>query len=179
MSRALVVYESMYGNNEEIATAIVDGLRSAGAAADLAPAGDAPATIPFDVSILIVGGPNHATGLPTPGSRSSAAERAGHPPVTGLRGLREWLEDLERPTNEVAAAPYDTRMAKPRFLRWFDRASRGIDKRLRKRGLHVVVSPEHFLVTDAEGPLADGELARARRWGESLAIYVTAARLVG
>lgn len=178
MTRALIVYESMYGTNEEIATAIVDGVRSAGAAADLVPVSEAPNAIPSDVSLLIVGGPNHATGLSTPSSRLSAAQQTDEPLVTGDRGLREWFEELQPPTAEVAAAPYDTRLAKPRFLRWLDRASRGIDKRMRSRGFRVVVNAEHFFVQSAEGPLEGGELARARRWGEALATYVTAARPV-
>jgi hypothetical protein len=33
----------------------------------------------------------------------------------------------------------------------------------------VVVEPESFLVEDAEGPLADGELERAREWGSVIA----------
>jgi hypothetical protein len=47
-------------------------------------------------------------------------------------------------------------------------AARGIARRLRRRG-YQVVGDESFLVEDAEGPLADGELERARAWGAELA----------
>jgi hypothetical protein len=39
---------------------------------------------------------------------------------------------------------------------------------LQRRG-YDVVSSESFLVEDSEGPLAEGELARAREWGVKLA----------
>jgi nucleoside-diphosphate-sugar epimerase len=47
-------------------------------------------------------------------------------------------------------------------------AARGVARRLRRRGYDVVAT-ESFLVEDAEGPLEDGELERARAWGEELA----------
>ena len=48
-------------------------------------------------------------------------------------------------------------------------AARGIAKRLRRRGYELITDPESFLVEDSEGPLADGELERAKAWGASLA----------
>ena len=177
MSRALIVFESMYGNNQQVASAIADGLR-AEVEAEIVEVGAAPSAIPSDVSLLIVGGPNHATGLSRLASRKTAAEHRGKPTLTGERGLREWFDQLQAPSGSVSAVAYDTRMAKPRFLRWFDRASRGIDKRLRKRGFSIVAAPEHYYVTGEQGPLADGELDHARRWGEALATYVTATKPV-
>jgi hypothetical protein len=38
----------------------------------------------------------------------------------------------------------------------------------------VIADPESFLVEDSEGPLAEGELDRARAWGESLVELVRA-----
>jgi hypothetical protein len=48
-------------------------------------------------------------------------------------------------------------------------AARGIAKRLRRRGFETIAEPESFLVEESEGPLAAGEVDRARRWGEALA----------
>jgi dienelactone hydrolase len=53
-------------------------------------------------------------------------------------------------------------------------AARGIARRLRRRGYEVIAS-ESFLVEDAEGPLEDGELERARAWGQELAGRLSAA----
>src|SRR3954447_4759584 len=40
------------------------------------------------------------------------------------------------------------------------------EKRLKKLGADVGPPAEHFYVTEAKGPLADGEVDRARRWGQ-------------
>ncbi|MDA0352388.1 MAG: flavodoxin domain-containing protein [Chloroflexi bacterium] len=173
MTRALVVFESMYGNNQQLAAAIADGVRSAGGLAEVLEVSDAPRALPADVSLLLVGAPNHATGLPHQSGRTSAAKETDQPLVSSGIGLREWFDQLEKPPHAVSAAGWDTRLTKPRFLRFLDRASRGIEQRLRRRGLRIVVRAEHFYVTGTTGPLADGELDRARQWGTALASYVT------
>jgi hypothetical protein len=38
----------------------------------------------------------------------------------------------------------------------------------------VIADPESFFVEDSEGPLAEGELDRARAWGASLVDLVSA-----
>lgn len=168
MSRALVVFESMYGNNQRVASAIADGIRPT-VAVDVVEVGNAPLTIPTDVSLLLVGCPNHATGVPRSSDRKAAAKRTDKPLVSQGIALREWFDQLQAPAVPIPAAAWDTRLAKPRFLRWFDRAAKGLEKRLRKRGFEVRESAEHFYVTESTGPLATGELDRARQWGESLA----------
>jgi hypothetical protein len=79
-------------------------------------------------------------------------------------GLREWLSKREGEGKRGAA--FDTRIDKSPMLT--GAASRGIAKRLRRRGYNVVADPESFFVEDTEGPLADGELARAKEWAASL-----------
>jgi flavodoxin len=173
MTRALVIYESMYGNNQQLAAAIADGIRPAGHTVEALEVNDAPRAIPADVSLVVVGGPNHAFGMPRQTDRKSAAKSSPNPLVSTGITLREWFDQLERPSHTVSAAAWDSRLAKPRFLRWFDRAASGIEKRLKKRGLNLAASAEHFYVTAATGPLADGELDRARQWGERLARLAT------
>ncbi len=79
--------------------------------------------------------------------------------------MRAWLRDLPRAPGRKAAA-FDTRLDKSPWITGV--AARGIGKRLARRGYDVVAT-ESFLVDDAEGPLADGELDRARAWGARLA----------
>ena len=54
--RALVIYESMFGNTQQVAQAIGEGLALI-LSADVVEVGHAPATVPVDVSLLVVGGP--------------------------------------------------------------------------------------------------------------------------
>ena len=72
--RALVVYESMYGNTKEIAAAVADGL-STRMPVQLTEVGAAPTVLADDIGLLVVGGPTHAHGMSKPESRASAAER--------------------------------------------------------------------------------------------------------
>jgi hypothetical protein len=165
--RALVIYESMYGNTHAIADAVAEGL---GGDVEVRPTHDA-GDLPGDVDLLVVGGPTHMHSLSTALSRkmavSAAKEDAGkvEPGATEEPGLREWLRDLDGAG--LRAAAFDTRGDARAALT--GSAARGIGRRLRHRGCDVIDS-QSFLVADAEGPLEPGEVDRAREWGAALAI---------
>ena len=53
--RALVVYESMFGNTEAVARAIAEGIESS-MHADVVEVGAAPSTVPADATLLVGGG---------------------------------------------------------------------------------------------------------------------------
>jgi hypothetical protein len=167
--RALVVFESMFGNTEAIGRAIAEGL-AVNATVDVVEVGAAPATIPAGVDLLVIGGPTHAHGMSKPESRADSARRAGDRLVSRGRGIREWLETLRWDSVTVAAAAFDTRIKGPSVL--WGSAAKGADKHLRGLGLRVVAGPESFLVEGPTGPLFDrlvgGERERARGWGEAL-----------
>jgi hypothetical protein len=163
MGRALVVYESMFGNTRSIANAVAEGL-SPGIETEIVEVGEAPASVPQDVSLLVVGGPTHAFGLSRASTREDAAGRGGRVLSRG-KGLREWLEELDtRPG--LPAATFDTRIARPRVP---GSAARAAQRLLRRAGLTIAAPAESFYVVGTTGPLWEGELARARSWGEELA----------
>jgi len=161
--RALVVYESMFGNTEAVARAIADGL-SAQLPVDLVEVGVAPTELPEDVSLVVVGGPTHAFGMSRASTRQDAAKQAQGPLVSRGIGLREWLGTLRRSTGAAAAA-FDTRVNKPRVP---GSAARGAQKHVRRLGYTAAAPAESFFVTGTPGPLVEGEQERARRWGEQL-----------
>lgn len=167
MARALVVFESMFGNTEAIARAVADGL-GGGADVDVVEVGDAPTVIADDVSLLVVGGPTHAFGMSRPSTRRSAAQQAEHGVVSRGIGLREWLAAVDVRRARPSAAVFDTMLAGPRWIRWMPSAGRGAHRGLRRLGLHMAAPPETFYVTDTTGPLVDGEEERARQWGRRL-----------
>jgi hypothetical protein len=130
----------------------------------------APAEVPDDVDLLIVGGPTHAHGLSRPGTRQTAADTAGRSPVSGGDGLREWLEHLAPARRDVAVAAFDTRFDKPR---WLTGSAAGKAVRiLRGLGYRLVAEPAGFFVTSTSGPVAEGEYERAHRWGAGLGTAV-------
>lgn len=165
--RALVVYESMFGNTQVVAQAIAGGLAST-MPVEVTEVGAAPASVGPDVALLVVGGPTHAFGLSRPQTREDAARQSSHGVVSQGEGLREWLDALPKPTPAPVAAAFDTHIDKT----WVPGSASGAAaRRLRKLGLDVAAS-ESFYVTDSSGPLAQGEEDRARRWGEHLASAV-------
>jgi hypothetical protein len=161
--RALVIYESMFGNTQAIADAIAEGL-SGRMRVDAVEVGVAPATIDDDVTLVIVGGPTHAFGMSRPQTRQDAARQATAGLVSRGLGLREWLTTVQGSAG-VAAATFDTRIGKPRLP---GSAARGAEKRLRRLGFRIVAPAASFYVEGTLGPLQEGEKQRARRWGESL-----------
>ena len=167
--RALVVYESMFGNTEAIAKAIVEGLRLH-ADVELAEVGAAPPTIGDDIALLVVGGPTHAHGMTTPDTRADAARRAGDRLVSQGGGIREWIQAIPATPAALDAAAFDTRIHGPGIL--WGSAAKAMAKLLKDAGHRMVASPESFLVGGPTGPLfdrlLDGELGRARRWGVEL-----------
>ena len=88
--RALIVYESMFGNTHKIALAIRDGLHDV-IDTELVRADQAPGEIPADVRLVVVGGPTHAFSMSRRSTRTQAAEQdqVMMPPETGIR---EWLQ---------------------------------------------------------------------------------------
>ena len=167
--RALVVYESMYGNTHAVASSIADGLRD-GYEVTLVPVAEATPELVAGADLLVVGGPTHMHGLSSASSRRMAAQGAAKDgselrldPDAGGPGLRDWLNDLGR--RDGLAAAFDTRInGVPAFT---GRASRPIAKLLKRHGYRLVAAPESFLVT-SQSTLVDGEAARARRWGTTI-----------
>jgi hypothetical protein len=172
MARALVVYESVFGDAKRIALAIAQGLATR-LDVDVVSARDAPARVPAEVRLLVVGGPTHAFGMPRPATREGAVEQHGADiPDTGF-GLHEWLDTVALPPH-VDAAAFDTRMDHPKLITKLDHAARTEEKLLRGLGATLAAPAEHFVVVDAKGPLADGEEDRARQWGTALGELVAA-----
>jgi hypothetical protein len=160
--RALVVVESSFGNTSTIARAVAEGLGRF-MTVDVCDIGAAPETIDDGVDLVVVGGPTQAFGMSRPDTRRDAARQAGHSTAPRI-GVREWLASA--PTGIRRAAAFDTRINKG----WVPgSAARGIAKRLSKLGATLVADPESFRVVGTPGPLAAGELDRARHWGEQLA----------
>ena len=130
--RALVVYESMFGNTEEVAECVAEGLRLDNVEVEVTEVGKAPTTIPDDVDLLVVGAPTHAFSLSRPSTRADAV-RQGAPEARQQLGLREWLGAVVPPHRQLAVAVFDTRVTKVRRL---PRAAAPRAARLaRRRGL--------------------------------------------
>lgn len=168
MTRALVVFESLFGDGRTIAHAVAQGL-SAHMPVDVVAAAEAPSVVDAEVRLLVVGGPNHAFSMPRPSTREGAIKQYGAQIADTSRGLHEWLEAVQVSHGGTAAAAFDTRSEHPKLLVKMDHAAKTEEKVLRGHGCSIVAPAEHFYVKDVKGPLADGEEDRARSWGSHLA----------
>ena len=162
MDRALVIYESMFGNTRTIAEAVGEGLADR-FATQVVEVGEAPTSIDGGITLLVVGGPTHSFGLTRASTREDAAGRAEGRIVSARIGLREWLGAIAR--SQIGAATFDTRIDRPRVP---GSAAKGAEKRLRRLGFHIVAPAESFYVNGTEGPLVAGEAGRAGRWAAEL-----------
>ncbi len=169
--RALVVYESMYGNTHEIADHIAEGLRAVpGIEAEAVPVSEATPERIGETDLLVVGGPTHVHHLSTESSRKAAVERAADGSIdltvdAGAEGegLRDWFHQVGR--HHGAAAAFDTRLDMSAVIT--GRASRGIAHRLRRNGYELIADPASFFV-DKQTHLLPGQDAEAVAWGTEL-----------
>ena len=152
--KVLVVYESVYGNTEQIAQAI--GGATNGDVKVLRAADASPAELEA-VDLLIVGSP-------TQGFRPVAPVQTFIESIPGdtLRGVGTAAFDTRIPAAEVGTG---LRL----FMKVGGYAAGRIAKALRKKGGKPASEPEGFFVKDKEGPLQEGELERAAIWAKEIA----------
>jgi hypothetical protein len=166
--KAVVVYESMFGNTHQVALQVAAGLRKAGAEVDVLRAASTTPDVVRESDLLVVGGPTHVHGMVRPRTRDAAVEQASPrglalDPDAYEPGLREWFDGLP-PFPGKQAAAFDTRADVAAVLS--GRASRGIARRLVGHGF-VLVARESFVV-DKVPVLLPGEEQRAFEWGRAL-----------
>lgn len=151
-TRIQVVYESQFGNVERLAEAIAAEFGVAARAL-----WEGGPEVDTGTDVVILGAPTHMFTLSTALSRSLARSSGGR----GGPGMREWLATaaLER---AGAVAVFGTQSS-----RFSGSATRAAVRRARGRGSTVIGSAE-FLVTAQAGPLAAGELDRARDWARAI-----------
>lgn len=161
--RALVVYESLWGNTEKVARAIAVEL-SATMQVDVVDVDSAPNSVD-GYDLLAVGGPTHAFSMSRAATRQSAVSQ-NRAPFAPQRGLREWLNGLTPTKTQTMAVAFDTRVDAPRLP---GSAAKAAKQELRSLGFDTVLKQKTFHVHGYEGPLVDGELEKAAQWGREVA----------
>lgn len=160
--KAVVVYESLWGNTAAVARAVAEGLGP-----DVPALSTAEASGPAidGVDLIVAGAPVLGFQLPSDRMRDSIASNpagAPRPPDLSHPSMRSWLEGL--PAGHGACAAFET------GLRWSPGgATSAIARSLERAGYRPLVKGQRFVVKGKWGPLRDGELERARRWGAELA----------
>lgn len=143
--KALVIYDSTYGNTEKIARSIGGAI---GDDVKVLRAGEVSPSELDSLDFLIIGSPTQG-GRPTP----AVLEFMNRIPESGVKGIN--------------VAAFDTRF-QSKLTRIFGYAAGRIADSLKKKGGNLISPPEGFFVKGNEGPLKDGELERAASWAKGL-----------
>ena len=159
--KAIVVYESHWGNTAAIARAIAEGI---GTDAQAMSTAEATGAVVADLDLIVAGAPLLGFSLPTEGMLKSLAAGAAKdptPPDLSHPGMRMWLEAL--PAGHIPAAAFETRI-------WWSpgSAAKAILQQLEAHGYRPLDKAQKFIVEDKYGPLRAGELERAKAWGVTL-----------
>lgn len=149
-----ILFDSQFGNTEEVARIIAGTLEAEGSTrvervADVS-AGDLK-----QVDLLVLGCPTQAWQM-----------------TKAMKAFLERLPDAQ--FTDVSVACFDTRIDKPRLMT--GSAAYRIAARLRKLGAHLIAPPENFLVEGTEGPLVEGERDHAAAWARDIAHTIRAQR---
>lgn len=146
--KALVVYESVFGNTEKVTQAIGKVL-----GAPVIGVSDVAMEQLKGLDLLVVGSPTR-----------------GFRPIENITAFLNSIPNGALQGVKVAA--FDTRIdlqtIKPKVFRFIvskgGYADKTIAKMLQKKGGQLVEPTEGFSVKDSEGPLVEGELERAAEW---------------
>jgi flavodoxin I len=155
--KALVVYDSQFGNTERIAQAIGNALGASPQVEVLRVGAVAPDAL-GDLDLLIVGSPTQR--------------------FTFTMGTKDFLKNLpSKALKGIKVAGFDTRLTMETikgtpilafFARIFGYAAKRILKGLQRKGGEAVLPPAGFYVEGMEGPLVEGELERAEDWARQI-----------
>jgi hypothetical protein len=158
--KAVVVYESLWGNTASVARAIAEGI---GPDSSALTTGEAVGTAIEGADLIVAGAPLLGFNLPTEDMRATIAKGGNTPPPDlSHPSMRSWLASV--PAGSGRCCGFETRI-------WWSPGSsaKKISESLRSKGYSAAGKDERFIVTGKYGPLKEGELERARRWGARLA----------
>ena len=140
--KALIIYDSTYGNTEKVAQAIGQAISGKVRRVGQVSPSDLKS---FDLVII---------GSPTMGGR----------PTEAIQAL---LRAAEPTLKGTKVATFDTRLT-AKWVRIFNYAAPRMASRLKDMGATLLGTPEGFFVLGKEGPLKEGELERAAAWAKGL-----------
>jgi flavodoxin len=155
--KTLIVYDSVFGNTEQIAREIGQAVSAQGPV-ELIRASQMTTDHLMGATLLVVGSP-------TRGFRPTEAV------VKCLAGISNGQ------LQGIQVAAFDTRIGVKEInnlvlnvlVKLFGYAAQPIANALVKKGGTLISPPEGFFVKGTEGPLKEGERKRAGEWGRALA----------
>jgi len=154
--KTLVIYDSVFGNTDQIARAIGNALDS-GKDVEILRVNDVKPEHLAELELLIVGSPTRAF-RPTQAITTFLKKIS----VGDLKGVKVAAFDTGISMNDT-----NSRVLRF-FVKSFGYAAKPIADRIEKKGGQLLAAPEGFFVTGTEGPLKEGELERAAAWAKQI-----------
>ncbi len=143
--KTLIVYDSVYGNTEKIAKAIVNAITGEAKVLRVSEVNSSEFKT-FD--LLIVGSPTHG-GKPT-------------------RAIQAFLKEISSSALKSArVAAFDTRLSM-KLVGIFGYAAEKIADNLKRNGWTIIPPTAGFFVKGKKGPLEKGDLERAVDWSKEI-----------
>ncbi|MEE8318566.1 MAG: flavodoxin domain-containing protein [Dehalococcoidales bacterium] len=148
MGKAIIVYESKYGNTRRVAEAIAEGMGAvSGTEAVLCELKEVDREGLKDFDAVVVGSPNHIG--------------------TATRSIRKFIDEMGKLGLEgKTVAVFDT------YIRGdFEKAVKKMEKSVREKvgGVKLPVPGLSIRVDKMKGPVTEGEMPKAREFGEKVA----------
>ncbi len=168
--KAVVVYESHWGNTAAVAHAVAEGI---GPGAQALSTAQASAAVVSAADLIVAGAPVLGFSLPTDSMlKGLTANPGGHPTPPDLShpSMRTWLDALPRGIAGSTGRPTARSAAFETRISWSPGgATTTIERELDSAGYRPIAKAARFIVSGKYGPLRAGELERARLWGAELA----------
>ncbi|MDH5451601.1 MAG: flavodoxin family protein [Candidatus Bathyarchaeota archaeon] len=133
MKRAIVIYDTKFGNTEKIARALARGMEKQGTKVDCVNTDEVDIDKLVEYDFLAIGGPTHAFGVSQP-----------------MKAFLEKLKGVDIKGKKAFA--FDTKYK----AWWAGSAGKRIEKTLKRLGMSLVKPHSSAIVTGSEGPLKDG-----------------------
>lgn len=150
MKRAVVIYDTKFGNTEKVARALTCGLEQEGVKVDCAKVDEVDVDMQIDYDFVAIGGPTHMTSMSKP--------------------MKAFLEELK--TVDMSGKTgfcFDTRV-QSRLNRFdLNSAAKRIENKMKKMKVKIIKPRKSVLVEGREGPLETGAQQTFEQLGKELA----------
>lgn len=150
MNKAIVIYDSRFGNTEEIARALARGMEKQGVKVECVKVDEVNVDTLVEYDLLAIGGPTHNLGMSKP--------------------MKEFLEELK--TVNISGKKgfcFDTRV-QSRLNRFdLNSAAKRIEKKMKKMKVKMIKSRKSAIVEEREGPLEKGAQKTFEKLGKEIA----------
>ena len=146
MRKAIVIYDSKFGNTEKIAKALSEGMKKEGLEVDCVKVDNVNLNKLAEYEILAIGAPTQMFSISKP--------------------MKEFLKKLENLNLQGKRAfAFDTKLRS----RFAGSAAKGIEKQLKKLQMTIIRPYVSAIVKGAEGPLEEGAEEKFTQIGSEIA----------